>query len=81
MAKGDVEDVGVYESDEGYVEKDVVEEGELDEVVKLSVELFFVCVFFAYYSPLSKQLDQSALTVASSPDLGPPVTISAFLAQ
>ena len=42
MAKGDVEDVGVYESDEGYVEKDVVEEGELDEVVKLSVELFFV---------------------------------------
>ena len=43
MAKGDVEDVGVYESDEGYVEKDVVEEGELDEVVKLSVELFFVC--------------------------------------
>ena len=46
MAKGDVEDVGVYESDEGYVEKDVVEEGELDEVVKLSVELFFVCVFF-----------------------------------
>ena len=38
MAKGDVEDVGVYESDEGYVEKDVVEEGELDEVVKLSVE-------------------------------------------
>ena len=26
MAKGDVEDVGVYESDEGYVEKDVVEE-------------------------------------------------------
>ena len=56
MAKGDVEDVGVYESDEGYVEKDVVEEGELDEVVKLSVELFFVCVFF-YYSPLSKQLD------------------------
>ena len=45
MAKGDVEDVGVYESDEGYVEKDVVEEGELDEVVKLSVELFFVCVF------------------------------------
>ena len=45
MAKGDVEDVGVYESDEGYVENNVVEEGELDEVVKLSVELFFVCVF------------------------------------
>ena len=60
MAKGDVEDVGVYESDEGYVEKDVVEEGELDEVVKLSVELFFVCVFFttplcqnSWTSPLS----------------------------
>ena len=51
MGKGDVEDVGVYES----VENNVVEEGELDEVVKLSVELFFVCVF--YYSPLSKQLD------------------------
>ena len=45
MAKGDVEDVGVYESDEGYVENNVVEEGELDEVVKLSVELFF-CLRF-----------------------------------
>ena len=54
MAKGDVEDVGVYESDEGYVEKDVVEEGELDEVVKLSVELFFVCVFFFLLLPFVK---------------------------
>ena len=79
MAKGDVEDVGVYESDEGYVENNVVEEGELDEVVKLSVELFFVCVFL-FTTPLC-QNSWSALTVASSPELGPPVTISAFLAQ
>ena len=62
MAKGDVEDVGVYESDEGYVEKDVVEEGELDEVVKLSVELFFVCVFL-FTTPLCQNSWTSPLSL------------------
>ena len=63
MAKGDVEDVGVYESDEGYVEKDVVEEGELDEVAKLSVELFFVCVFFCFTTPLCQNSWTSPLSL------------------